>query len=202
MIKNNKIISVLTIKDSAKALDLAKCLYDSGIINLDIRLRTNESRKAIELITNSKYEFNIGVGTVLSVEDLNFVKSLGIKYASSPVTDYNILEYSKQINFNFIPGVSNITDINTALNYKCQFLKYYPAEKSGGIRNLNTLINKNKLSELKFIAMGGINSSNIKAYLKHNNIVGIGLSWIANENLVESSNWIEINRRAQLIMNL
>ena len=81
MIKNNKIISLLTIKDSSKALDLAKCLYDSGIVNLDIRLRTNESRKAIELITNSKYEFNIGVGTVLSIEDLNFVKSLGIKYA-------------------------------------------------------------------------------------------------------------------------
>ena len=59
MIKNNKIISVLTIKDSTKALDLAKCLYDSGIVNLDIRLRTIESRKAIELITNSKYEFNI-----------------------------------------------------------------------------------------------------------------------------------------------
>ena len=202
MIKNNKIISVLTIKDSTKALDLAKCLYDSGIVNLDIRLRTSESRKAIELITNSKYEFNIGVGTVLSVEDLNFVKSLGIKYAFSPVTDFNILEYSKQINFNFIPGVSNISDINTSLNYKCQFLKYYPAENSGGIRNLNSLINKNKLSELKFIAMGGINSSNIKAYLKHKNIVGIGLSWIANENLVESSNWIEINRRAQLIMDL
>ena len=50
--------------------------------------------------------------------------------------------------------------------------------------------------------MGGINSNNIKAYLKHNNIVGIGLSWIANENLVENSNWIEINRRAQLIMDL
>ncbi len=202
MIKNNKIISVLTIKDSTKALDLAKCLYDSGIVNLDIRLRTSESRKAIELITNSKYEFNIGVGTVLSIDDLNFVKSLGIKYAFSPVTDYNILEYSKQINFNFIPGVSNINDISNALNHKCQFLKYYPAEKSGGILNLNSLINNNKLSELKFIAMGGLNSLNIKPYLNHNNITGIGLSWIADENLIDSSNWNEISRRANLILNL
>ena len=193
---------MITIKDSAKALDLAKCLYDSGIVNLDIRLRTNESRKAIELITNFKYEFNIGVGTVLSVEDLNFVKSLGIKYAFSPVTDYNILEYSKQINFNFIPGVSNITDINTALNYKCQYLKYYPAEKSGGIRNLNTIINKNKLSELKFIAMGGINPNNIIPYLNHSNIKGVGLSWIADETLIESSNWVEIKKRAKLLLNL
>tara|TARA_B100001248_G_scaffold119390_1_gene89187 strand:- start:1205 stop:1813 length:609 start_codon:yes stop_codon:yes gene_type:complete len=202
VIKNNKIISVLTIKDSTKALDLAKCLYDSGIVNLDIRLRTSESRKAIELITNSKYEFNIGVGTVLSIDDLNFVKSLGIKYAFSPVTDYNILEYSKQINFNFIPGVSNINDISNALNHKCQFLKYYPAEKSGGILNLNSLINNNKLSELKFIAMGGLNSLNIKPYLNHNNITGIGLSWIADENLIDSSNWNEISRRANLILNL
>lgn len=202
MIKNNKIISVLTIKDSTKALDLAKCLYDSGIVNLDIRLRTSESRKAVELITNFKYEFNIGVGTVLSIDDLNFVKSLGIKYAFSPVTDYNILEYSKQINFNFIPGVSNINDINNALNYKCQFLKYYPAEKSGGILNLNTLINMNKLSELKFIAMGGLNSINIQPYLNHKNITGVGLSWIADENLIESSNWTEINKRANLILNL
>ena len=202
MIKNNKIISVLTIKDSTKALDLAKCLYDSGIINLDIRLRTSESRKAIELITNSEYEFNIGVGTVLNIDDLNFVKSLGIKYAFSPVTDHNILEYSREINFNFIPGVSNINDINNALNYKCQFLKYYPAEKSGGILNLNSLINNNKLSELKFIAMGGLNSKNIKPYLNHNNITGVGLSWIADENLIESSNWIEISRRANLILNL
>ena len=202
MIKNNKIISVLTIKDSTKALDLAKCLYDSGIVNLDIRLRTSESRKAVELITNFKYEFNIGVGTVLSIDDLNFVKSLGIKYAFSPVTDYNILEYSKQINFNFIPGVSNINDINNALNYKCKFLKYYHAEKSGGILNLNTLINMKKLSELKFIAMGGLNSINIQPYLNHKNITGVGLSWIADENLIESSNWTEINRRANLILNL
>ena len=202
MIKNNKIISVLTIKDSTKALDLAKCLYDSGIVNLDIRLRTSESRKAVELITNFKYEFNIGVGTVLSIDDLNFVKSLGIKYAFSPVTDYNILEYSKQINFNFIPGVSNINDINNALNYKCKFLKYYHAEKSGGILNLNTLINMNKLSELKFIAMGGLNSINIQPYLNHKNITGVGLSWIADENLIESSNWIEISRRANLTLNL
>ena len=67
MIKNNKIISVLTIKDYKKSLDLAKCLYDSGIVNLDIRLRTKQSKKAIELIKNSKFKFNIGIGTVLNL---------------------------------------------------------------------------------------------------------------------------------------
>tara|TARA_B100000242_G_scaffold81028_1_gene53679 strand:- start:1398 stop:2006 length:609 start_codon:yes stop_codon:yes gene_type:complete len=202
VIKNNKIISVLTIKDSSKALDLAKCLYECGIVNLDIRLRTSESRKAIEIITNSKYKFNIGVGTVLNIDDLNFVKSLGIKFAYSPVTDKNILEYSRQINFNFIPGVSEINDIKNAIDYDCKFLKYYPAEKSGGVINLECLIKKSKLKNLKFIAMGGINPNNIIPYLNHINIIGVGLSWIADEALIESSNWVEINKRANLILNL
>ena len=202
MIKNNKIISVLTIKDSSKTLDLAECLYDSGIVNLDIRLRTSESKKAIEIITNSKYEFNIGVGTVLTYDDLNFIKSLGIRHAFSPYTDSKILKYSKEINFNFIPGVSNTSDIKNALNSDCKFLKYYPAEKSGGIIHLNSLINESDLNNLKFIAMGGINAVNIKPYLYHKNIIGVGLSWIAEEILVDASNWKEISRRAKLLLSL
>ena len=91
MLIQNKIIAVLTIHDSNKILDLTKCLNNSGIINLDIRLRTKESKNAIEKITNSDYNFNIGVGTVLNSEDLNFVSSLGIKYAFSPHTDESII---------------------------------------------------------------------------------------------------------------
>ena len=67
---------------------------------------------------------------------------------------------------------------------------------------MNTIINKNKLSELKFIAMGGINPNNIIPYLNHSNIKGVGLSWIADETLIESSNWVEIKKRAKLLLNL
>ena len=48
MLIQNKIIAVLTINDSNKILDLAKCLNNSGIINLDIRLRTKEAKNAIK----------------------------------------------------------------------------------------------------------------------------------------------------------
>ena len=157
-------------------------------IPLDLILFIDLSNKA--LLNNQQY---------IADKSLDLIDKLDTSYLNTLNKLDTILS---SIVTNQQESETNITDINTALNYKCQFLKYYPAEKSGGIRNLNTLINKNKLSELKFIAMGGINSSNIKAYLKHNNIVGIGLSWIANENLVENSNWIEINRRAQLIMDL
>ena len=117
MLKENKIISVLTIEDSSKALDLAKCLYDSGIKNLDIRLRTQESKKSIEKIVKSNLKFNIGVGTVLNDDDLNFVKSMNIKYAFSPHTDRDIIIKSNNYNIEFIPGVSNSSDIEICLLY-------------------------------------------------------------------------------------
>ena len=49
--------------------------------------------------------------------------------------------------------------------------------------------------------MGGINDENISEYLSHENIIGIGSSWIANEILVNDSNWTEIERRAKLLLN-
>ncbi len=202
MLRDNKIISVLTIQDYKKSLDLAKCLYDSGITNLDIRLRTKQSKIAIEIIRNSKFKFNIGVGTVLTLEDLYFIKSLGIKYAYSPNTDVKILNNANKLDIQFIPGISNIDDTISAVKHSCKYLKYYPAEKSGGVSNLDSIIANSKIKNLKFIAMGGITSVNIKPYLKHKNIIGIGTSWIADESLIDSSDWKEISNRARLLLNL
>ena len=202
MLIQNKIIAVLTINDSNKILDLAKCLYNSGIINLDIRLRTKESKNGIEKITNSDYNFNIGVGTVLNFEDLNFVSSLGIKYAFSPHTDENIINFSNKLKVNFIPGVSNEDDIRKSIKCGCNYLKYFPAEKLGGINYLNSITKAFEKISLNFIAMGGINDINIYPYLNHEKIIGIGSSWIANETLINDSNWKEIERRAKLLLDI
>ena len=200
MLKENKIISVLTIEDSSKALDLAKCLYDSGIKNLDIRLRTQESKKSIEKIVKSNLKFNIGVGTVLNDDDLNFVKSMNIKYAFSPHTDKDVFIKSNNYNIEFIPGVSNSSDIEIALSNGCKFLKYFSAEKLGGIKYLNSI--SNKFKDLNIIAMGGIQNHNIKPYLNHTNIIGVGTSWIANEKLILDSDWKEISKRAKELLKL
>ena len=39
MLVDNKIFPVLVIHDQKKAIDLAKCLYDSGIRNIEIAFK-------------------------------------------------------------------------------------------------------------------------------------------------------------------
>ena len=127
---------------------------------------------------------------------------MGIKYAFSPHTDENIINFSNKLKVNFIPGVSNEDDIRKSINCGCNYLKYFPAEKLGGINYLNSITKAFKKISLNFIAMGGINNINIPPYLNHEKIIGIGSSWIANETLINNSNWKEIERRAKLLLEI
>jgi 2-dehydro-3-deoxyphosphogluconate aldolase/(4S)-4-hydroxy-2-oxoglutarate aldolase len=202
MIKENKIIPVLTIENSTLAVDLAKCLYDSGIRNLEITLRTKEAKKATELIINTNLDFNIGIGTVLSFDDLYFSKDIGADFALSPCTDIELIKESFKIDFKFIPGVSTSTDINTAIKLGCKTLKLFPTIQLGGLNYFRSIYSPYKSSELNFIALGGINDKNANVYVKNECFIGVGASWIATNELINNKDWKEINRRAKILLSL
>ena len=202
MLKKNKIISVLTIENSNLAVDLAKCLFDSGIRNLEITLRTKETKKATELITNANLDFNIGIGTVLFFDDLYFAKEIGADYALSPCTDIELIKESFKIDFKYIPGVSTSSDINTAIKLGCKVLKLFPTIQLGGLSYFKSIYSSYKSSELNFIALGGINDKNAKDFVKNEHFIGVGASWIASKELIKNKDWKEISRRAKLILEL
>ena len=202
MFKENKIISVLTIENSALAVDVARCLFDSGIRNLEITLRTKEAKKAIELISNTNLDFNIGVGTVLDLEDLYFAKDIGANFALSPCTDIEIIKESFKIDCKFVPGVSTSSDINNAIKLGCKALKLFPTIQLGGLSYFNSIYSPFKSLDVKFIALGGINDMNAKDFVKNECFIGVGASWIATIELINNKDWKEINRRAKLMLEL
>ena len=202
MFKENKIISVLTIENSALAVDVARCLFDSGIRNLEITLRTKEAKKAIELISNTNLNFNIGVGTVLDLEDLYFARDIGANFSLSPCTDIELIKESFKIDFNFIPGVSTSSDINTAIKLGCKVLKLFPTIQLGGLSYFKSIYSPYKSSNLNFIALGGINDKNANDFIKNEHFIGVGASWIASKKLIMNKDWKEISRRARLMIEL
>ena len=202
MLKENKIISVLTVENSTLAVDLAKCLFDSGIRNLEITLRTKEAKKATELIINTNLDFNIGIGTVLTKGDLSFAKNIGADFALSPSTDIKLIKESFKIDFKFIPGVSSSTDINTSTILGCKILKLFPTIQLGGLSYFKSIYSPFKSLDVKFIALGGINDKNAEDFIKNELFIGVGASWIATKELINNKDWKEISRRAKLILEL
>ena len=201
MFIENKILPVLVIHDQKKAIDLAKCLYDSGIRNIEIALRTNASKKSIEKIVASEIPLNIGIGTILSIDDLIFAKDVGANFGLSPSTDTQIIEKSIDLNFDFIPGISTPTDISAVIKYGINKLKFFPAENLGGMDYLNRINSPFKHLDLKYVVLGGINNDNFMKYAEYDNIIAIGGSWIAKKELIDNNDWSEISRRAKIYLN-
>ena len=202
MLVDNKILPVLVIHDQKKAIDLAKCLYDSGIRNIEIALRTDSAKKSVDNIVNSQIPMNVGVGTILTIDDLIFAKQVGANFGLSPSADAPIIKKSIELDFSFIPGISTPTDISLAIKYGINKLKFFPAENLGGMDYLNTINSPFKHLNLKYVVLGGINQTNFIKYIKSDNIIGVGGSWIAEEKLIKNNNWNEISVRAKKFLEL
>ena len=202
MLVDNKILPVLVIHDQTKAIDLAKCLYDSGIRNIEIALRTDSAKKSVDNIVNSQIPMNVGIGTILTIDDLIFAKQVGANFGLSPSADAPIIKKSIELDFNFIPGISTPNDISLAIKYGINKLKFFPAENLGGMNYLNTINSPFKHLNLKYVVLGGINQTNFIKYIKSDNIIGVGGSWIAEEILIKNNNWNEISVRAKKFLEL
>ena len=202
MLVDNKILPVLVIHDQKKAIDLAKCLYDSGIRNIEIALRTDSAKKSVDNIVNSQIPMNVGIGTILTVDDLIFAKQVGANFGLSPSADALIIKKSIELDFNFIPGISTPTDISLVIKYGINKLKFFPAENLGGMDYLNTINSPFKHLNLKYVVLGGINQTNFIKYIKSDNIIGVGGSWIAEKKLIKNNNWNEISVRAKKFLEL
>ena len=202
MLVDNKILPVLVIHDQKKAIDLAKCLYDSGIRNIEIALRTDSAKKSVDNIVNSQIPMNVGIGTILTVDDLIFAKQVGANFGLSPSADVPIIKKSVELDFNFIPGIATPTDISLVIKYGINKLKFFPAENLGGMDYLNTINSPFKHLNLKYVVLGGINQTNFIKYIKSDNIIGVGGSWIAEEKLIKNNNWNEISLRAKKFLEL
>jgi 2-dehydro-3-deoxyphosphogluconate aldolase/(4S)-4-hydroxy-2-oxoglutarate aldolase len=199
---SSKIVVLLEIDKDTLAYDLAACLVDAGIDNLEIALRTPHSKSAAEIIKKNFDFVNVGLGTVTSLEDVDFAKDLAAKFAFAPDCKPEILKACLAKKLFFIPGVSTAQEIALAYEHGYRLLKYYPAESSGGVDKLAVLHNSLKDQNLRFIPSGGINVSNMQTYLDHSFVTAVAGSWIAPKSLINEKDWKEMATRAKQALKI
>jgi Entner-Doudoroff aldolase len=197
----SKIIVLVEIQNDKDAYDLASCLVDSGVINIEVALRTPNSKKAAEIIKKNFPKINLGLGTITSKEDVDFAINLSSKFCFAPDCNPKILEECNQNKLFFIPGVRNLEEIKLARRYGYNVLKFFPAESLGGIKKLELLNQKVLDNNLSFIPSGGINESNMNSYLNKSFVKAVAGSWIAPKEIIASRNWNEISHRAKISLN-
>ena len=201
-LSEDSILAVVTIDDVQKSGYVCDALLNGGINTIELTLRTKNAFDVMTHISKNYSDIIIGAGTVLSISQLEKSIQSGAVFAVAPGFDPGIVEKSKELNFPFAPGVCTPSDIQMAIKYGCNVLKFFPAEPLGGMNYLSSIAAPFLQNKLRFIPLGGININVAVKYLESELILAIGGSWIAEQYLINNGNWTEIQHRANEIRNL
>ena len=184
------LIPVIKIEDPADAVPLAKALIDGGLPAAEITFRTKCAAEAIKNITDAYPDMLVGAGTVLTTEQVDAAIAAGSKFLVSPGLNPKVTAYALSKGIPMLPGCSNPSDVEAALELGLKTVKFFPAEAAGGLKMLKAMAAP--YGQLTFMPTGGINAENLLEYLKFNKIVACGGSFMVKDDLVKAKKWDEI----------
>lgn len=74
-------------------------------------------------------------------------------------------------------------------------LKFFPAEASGGLPMLKSLLAP--YTQIQVMPTGGIGPHNIRDYLAQDRVAACGGTWMVDRKLIENKDWKEVGRLAK-----
>ena len=184
------LIPVIKIENADDAVPLAKALIDGGLPAAEITFRTPCAAEAIKRITDAYPEMLVGAGTVLTTEQVDAAIAAGSKFLVSPGLNPKVTAYCLSKGVPMLPGCSNPSDVEAALELGLTTVKFFPAEAAGGLKMLKAMAAP--YGQLTFMPTGGISADNLLDYLKFNKIIACGGSFMVADDLVKDKKWDEI----------
>ena len=185
---------MLVIDNLDDAVPLAAALVAGGLPVLEITLRTSVALAAIEAIAASVPEAMVGVGTVTSTVEMEQSINAGATFAVSPGCTSELATKAAGFELPYLPGVANPSDVMRALEHDLSVLKLFPAEAAGGTAMLKAL--SGPFPQVRFCPTGGIGPDNMLDYLRLDNVMTIGGSWVAPKQDIAAKNWQNITSLA------
>jgi 2-dehydro-3-deoxyphosphogluconate aldolase/(4S)-4-hydroxy-2-oxoglutarate aldolase len=184
------IVPVIKIDNADRAVPLAKALIAGGIPCAEITFRTALGEEAIRRISGEVPDILVGAGTVLTTDQVDRAVKAGAKFIVSPGLNPRVVSYCIDQGIPVTPGCANPSDIEKALEFGLEAVKFFPAEQSGGLDYIKAIAAP--YTSLKFMPTGGINQGNIAKYIAFDKILACGGSWMVNADLINAGDFDKI----------
>jgi 2-dehydro-3-deoxyphosphogluconate aldolase/(4S)-4-hydroxy-2-oxoglutarate aldolase len=195
-LRRRGVVAVLVIEDVEAAVPVARTLVDAGIDIMELAVRTPASMAALERIASQVPEMLAGVGTILQPDQVLEAKRRGAAFVVTPGTNRRVIESAIANGLPIAPGIAVPSDIETALEYGCRILKFFPAEPQGGLAYLKAIHAPYAHLGLEYIPLGGVSEANCRAYVADRTVIAVGGSWIAPREKIAAKDWKAIGEAA------
>ena len=133
------IVPVVVLDRADDALPLAECLAEGGLPCAEVTFRTAAAEESIRQMVKAFPEMIVGAGTVLTTEQADRAIGAGAKFIVSPGFNPKVTEYVLKKGVPMTPGICTPTEIEAALQFDLDVLKFFPAEPSGGLKMIRAL---------------------------------------------------------------
>ena len=177
ILRANTIIPVVTVQGEAEIDSIYQRLSSNGIHCIEITLRSDYAFEAIgEFKSRYGSEFKVGVGTVIKSEQVEKCKALNVDFIVSPGLTQDLAHELQESKIPFLPGAITPSEIIAGQQLGVQFFKFFPANLFGGLETLKAY--ESVFKGVKFCPTGGVNESNYMDFLKLENVVSVGGTWV------------------------
>lgn len=205
-IESEKLIAIIRGIYGEDLVELSKALYEGGIRCLEITYdQTDENtlsriKKEVETLNEIfQGDLILGVGTVLTVEQVVNAKEAGAKFVVSPHMDKELVKEAIKLDLVSIPGAMTPTEIVEADLSGADFVKFFPAGTMGYkyIKDIMAPLN-----HVKYIATVGVTEESCYEYLKMG-FAGVGISSrLTDRKLIAEKNFKELTNRAKRFVEI
>jgi 2-dehydro-3-deoxyphosphogluconate aldolase/(4S)-4-hydroxy-2-oxoglutarate aldolase len=193
------IIPVIKVSDVNKAADLAGALKNGGIPVAEVTFRAAGADKAIASMRAAHPDMIVGAGTVLTVAQAELAVEAGAQFLVSPGFNPKVVGWCAARGIPITPGCVTPTEIEQALEFGLDTVKFFPAEQCGGLERIKALAAP--YGGVKFIPTGGITPDNLPAYLAFDRVIACGGSFMVKEEFIEKGEWDKITALSQQAVN-
>ena len=195
------LVPVIKVEDANDAVPLCRALSEGGLPVAEITFRTAAAEQAIRNVSSALPEVILGAGTVLSVDQVKRAVDAGAKFIVSPGLNPAVVGYCVENHIPVLPGCANPSDIETAMSFGLDTVKFFPAEAAGGVSFIKAI--SAPYGGMKFVPTGGINEKNLMDYLSFPKVRAAGGSWMVPGDAVKAKDWnrvTELTRQAVKVM--
>jgi 2-dehydro-3-deoxyphosphogluconate aldolase/(4S)-4-hydroxy-2-oxoglutarate aldolase len=189
------VVPVVEIDDADAAVPIAEALLAGGIACAEITLRTAAAPGAIAAIRRAAPTMLVGAGTILGPEDVDVAHEAGARFLVSPGFSPAAVRRAGEVGLPIVPGACTPTEILAARDAGCRLVKFFPAEAAGGAAYLRALAGP--FRDVGFVPTGGIDATNLAAYLAVPSVVACGGSWLVRRESLAARDFAAVTAAAR-----
>ena len=200
-VEAEKLIAIVRGIKKEYLIDTAEAMYAGGVRLLEITYSADGSvsdEETADGIRMLKSHFGdrmgIGAGTVLTERQVELTAAAGGEFIISPDANADVIKKTVALGLVSMPGALTPTEVQAAHCAGADFVKLFPIT-SLGVPYVKAV--RAPLSHIRFLAVGGVDETNMKDYLAAG-ICGFGIgSNIVNKKMIETGDFSALTALAK-----